>query len=292
MPNLSSLSSVTTTATALSNLVLVTPQNTIGYQPISKPVATGPSAPNPPTLVFHYEGEQTVTIESDITDHYIEDNTSIQDQIALRPIVITTHGFIGELNDVAPSFLQPIQNIANKLTIISAYTPSLSVTALIAYAEAFQLYQVAQNLETTAISAWSSLSGSGGENVIGSSGIGSTVNLNTGQVSNNQTKQQTAFQQFFAYWNNRNLFTVQTPWAVFQNMAIQSVRAVQDADTRMITDFQVRFKMIRIASTATTTGTLAQILQGRLNAQASGTVDLGTNNVKPSIPLSTALGSQ
>src|SRR6185312_16330550 len=159
------LSTVTTSAQALSNLVLVSPQKTQGYQPQAPGVAPGLPVPasQPPALLFHYEGEQSVSIESDVTDHYVEDNTAVQDHIALRPETITVHGFIGELNDVVPTALVPLQILANKLTTISSYTPQLSVTALLAYNTAFALYQTAANAANSAVSAWNALSNGGGE---------------------------------------------------------------------------------------------------------------------------------
>ncbi len=268
MPNLSTLSPITTTATALSNLVLVSPQKTIGYQPQNGIAKNGKTSLTKPALLFHYEGEQTVTLESDITDHFVEDNTAIQDQISLKPEIISTHGFIGELNDVAPAILAPVQLLANKLVTVGAYLPSLSITALLAYNEAFQIYQVASNAANSAIAAWSALTGTGGESVVGSNGI---------QVQASQTKQQFYFQQFYAYWRARTLFTVQTPWAVFQNMAIKSLRAIQDAETNVITDFEVSFKMIRLASTVTLTASEAAILQGRLANQSAGVTNQGTS---------------
>lgn len=281
MPNLSSLAPITTAATALSNLVLVSPQSVVGYQPQGAPLGNGQTQQNPPALLFHYEGEQTAALKSDITDHYIEDNTAIQDQIALKPEMITTHGFIGELNDIAPFGLQTVQAIANKLTTINAYTPVLSVTALLAYNEAFQLYQIASNAANSAVAAWSSITGSGGTSVIGSNGLA---------AQSNQNKQQQAFQQFYGYWRNRILFTVQTPWAVFQNMAIDELRAIQDETTNVITDFQITFKMMRFASTQSG-NTLSGSFQGRLFAQASSLTNLGTSTPVPSIGLSQGLAN-
>lgn len=276
MANLSSLAPITTTATALSNLILVSPQATIGYQPQNNPAS--PTLQQPPALLFHYEGEQTATLESDITDHYIEDNTAIQDQIALRPEQITTHGFIGELNDVAPAALALVQQLADKLTVISAYTPVLSETALIAYAQAFQLYQVGANAVNSAVSTWGALSGTGGESVINGQGI---------TLQANQNKQQAMFQQFYGYWKNRALFTVQTPWAVFQNMAISRFRAIQDAETRVITDFEVTFKIIRLAQSITTVP-ITQV-QGRLDSQSAGVTDLGTSTPASGMSLTSGL---
>lgn len=274
--DLASLSNATNAAVGLSNLILVSPQKTVGYQPQNAPSYANNTAAQPPALLFNYEGEQTVTLTSDVTDHYIENNTAIQDQVALKPEVITTSGFVGELNDVAPAALIPVQVIAEKLVAIGGYTPQISETAALAYANAFQLYQVSQNLANTAVSSWASLTGAGGLSVINGSGV---------QTQENQTKQQTYFQQFYGYWKNRTLFTVQTPWAVFQDMIIQNLRAVQDAETRMITDFEVTFKLMRFASSQIQSNVALYdntSFQNRLGSQGADQVDLGTNNLQPS----------
>ncbi len=271
--SLSALTPITTTATALSNLILVSPQATLGYQPTNPPNPDGtPStAQLPPAFLFHYEGEQSIQLQSDITDHYIEDNTALQDQISLKPPVISTHGYIGELTNIPPLPLAAVKAIANKLTIVSAYTPALSASALIAYNTAFQLYQTAQNAANSAVSAWTSITGTGGESVI-------SGNYNVPvQSQPNQTAQQQAFQQLYGYWATRTLFTVQTPWAVFKNMAIMSMRPIQSSDDSTISDFEMSFKQIRIAQTATTGGTLGANLQGRAASQAAPVANLGTS---------------
>lgn len=270
----SAVSNVTAGATLASNAIgtltgflIATPQTTLGYQPQS---AATPLAINIPgigtknssnilpgwnlaykSLIFNYEGENTSTLESDITDHYVENNVATQDQIALRPVIITTQGFIAELNDT-PGFtgqVNAIQNsftaaqtAANKLGLQSGYLPALSPGALVAYNEAVFAFNNAQALISSGIGLASSLLGTAGESVI---------NGTTFAPANNQNKQQAAYQNFYGYWVNRVLFTIQTPWAVFTNMAIQRLHAVQGADTNTITDFEVTFKQIRYASTAT-----------------------------------------
>lgn len=291
MADLSALSTATTSATALSNLILVSPQKTIGYQPQNPtlPDGTPSGAQQPPAFLFDYEGEQSVNLESDITDHYIEDNTAIQDQISLKPVIVNSHGFIGELNDVAPVGLQTLKLIADKLVTIGAYTPSLSITAQVAYDNAFQLYQVAQNAANAAIASWSSLNGTGGENVIDGENILGKVGTQNSFLKS-QNKQQTAFQLFYGYWTARTLFTVQTPWAVFENMALKTLRAVQDPETKVVTDFEVSFKQIRTAKTYGSTP-LSDVSQGRLINQSSLVTDLGTSTPPPAMSLSSGLGS-
>lgn len=272
------LSLLSNAASSLSNLIVASPQTTIGYQPMNQTGNNSSLASKigsalglqnllnqtPKSLLFHYEGEQTVSLESDITDHYIEDNTAIQDQIALKPVMITTHGFIGELNNVPPPALAALQNVAQKLTVLNPYVPNISTTAINAYNTAFQAYQTANALVNSASSAWSSLAGTGGESVIGSSGLNKQPNQNL---------QQTMFQQFYGYWNTRTLFTVQTPWAVFQNMSIYKLRAIQSEETNVITDFEVTFKQIRTASTLLTQ---PKVQSSVLAAQASAVTNLGT----------------
>lgn len=289
MPNLSSLAPITTAASALSSLVLVTPQSTSGYQPLNPPNADGKlnTAALPPNFLFNYEGEQSLTLTSDITDHFVENNRAIQDQIALKPEVYVTRGFIGELNDIAPFALQPLKIAADKLTTISAYTPQLSTTALLAYNEAFLAYQIAANAVNSAVSAWSSIGNLAGfgssQSIIGDNG------LTTGNMQN---KQQIAFQLFYGYWNQRILFNVQTPWAVFQNMAIMSLRAVQHEETNVITDFEVQFKRIRTAITLSTgvTGIVAQ--QARAASQSSTLTNNGSSTPGPTDSLASKLPTQ
>lgn len=292
--SLSALQAGTTSALSLGNLVLVTPSQTLGYQPLNPPGNDGkPSAKAPPpTLLFNYEGEQSIQLESDITNHFVEDNTSIQDQIALRPITFTTEGYIGELNDVVPELLKPLKFVADKLSSINTYVPQISASAQTAYNAAFFQYQSAENIRNAAVSAWSSLiTGGGGTNTIGNDGLGGAFDSGTGSIANNQNKQQVAFQQFFGYWDSRTLFNIQTPWAVLTNMAIKSLSAVQDAETRMISTFKVTFTKIRTAKSVSFSGNLEKLFQSRGGPQSSKLVNLGTSAGQPSTSVAAGLSS-
>lgn len=264
MSDISALAQGVAGINALSGLVLITPQVNNSYQP-QNPFGTSSEQQPPPAFLFHYEGENSVTLESDITDHYIEDNTPIQDQIALKPEGINTHGFIGELNNVPPSIATPAKNILDKLTSIGAYTPALTTTALNAFNTATQLYSTAENASNAAVSAVASL----------------TKNSSTGASSGTQTKQQVAFSTFYGYWQNKILFTVQTPWAQFKNCAIKSLRAIQDAETRVISDFEVSFKVMRFATIVTVNNGITSDFQGRAAAQGADLVNLGSSTPPP-----------
>ena len=248
MGNISSLADISSAAGGLSGLILVTPQQNSGYQPQNLLVSNLSPQQLPPGFLFDYEGEQTVTLESDITDHFVENNTVINDQIALHPELITTQGFVGELNDIVPAPLKPLKAVADKLMVVSAYTPVLTAAAILAYDEAAFAYSVAINTANAVVSAWKSVS--------------------------TQNKQQKAFQLFYGYWQMRTLFTIQTPWAIFDSMAIKTIKSVQDEKSEGVTNFECTFKKIRFAAIGN--NTVYSDFQGRSAAQASGLVDNGT----------------
>lgn len=277
--NLGPLTTGATAASSLASLALAIPLSsnpsaTKGYQPLNPPQSNGllNLGPLATALLFHYEGENTAVMESDITDHYVESNVAIQDQIGLKPEVVTVSGFIGELTNVVPAVLKPLQTIANTLVTIDAYTPSLSVTALNAYNQATLLYENATSIAQSAVSAWSSIAQGGGSNISGSG-----VFTPASQIA--QNNQQKMFSALYGYWYNRVLFNVQTPWAIFTNMAIQRLRPVQDSETRTVTNYEVTFKKIRTANTVTNPP--PPIGQGRNQDQATPNSNLGTSTGGP-----------
>jgi hypothetical protein len=260
MMDISRLANATNQITGLANLIVVAPQQTIGYQPQL-------SSQKP--LLFHYEAENTINLESDITDHYTEDNSAINDHIALRPEQVTVRGFIGELNDVVPEELQVLKTASEKLVAIGSFVPQLSESALNAYNNAWYLYNVGKSAFNAAVSAYSTLDK-------GSQVSQPVVSANGISNGKTQNQQQLYFQQFYGYWHDRVLFTVQTPWAVFENMAIKNLRVLQDADTAVISDFEITFKMIRYAKTIRVADR-----EGRLFSQGSSLLDLGTSTPSP-----------
>ncbi len=283
--SLANISNAQNTALALSNLVLVTPQD-LGFQPQNpkNPDGTLSKAEPPPALLFHYEGEQSITIEAEVTDHYVEDNTAVQDHIALRPEIVNTQGFIGELNNVPNKFTGVFKEVADRLTTVTAFAPKLSATAQNVFNQASAAFSLAKTVANSAVSAWSSLSGKPASNI-------STIGENGLVVGENQNKQQVAFQQFYGYMQSRTLFTVQTPWCVIQDMALIRLHPVQDSTTRQMTTFEVSFKRIRTAKTQISNRFGIRALDGRAAQQAASLLDLGTSSPIQSKSLTSAFGS-
>lgn len=261
--DLNALNTATTTAAGIG-AILASAKNTVGITPMNADpqvsalslAQSTTSIFNPQSFLFHYNGEESVVLESDITDHYVESNKAIQDHIAKKPITYSVTGYIGELNDVLPSVLAPLKLAAETLILLAPYTPELTITAIEAYNTAFQAYQIARNAINVGIAAYGLISGRGTQN-----------------------KQQSAFTQLEAYYNNNTLFKVQTPWRIYQNMAIKSMKAVQSAETNTISDFEITFKQMQFAATYQQAAAL--LASGRAGEASASVTDLGVNTLNP-----------
>ncbi len=84
---------------------------------------------NPPPgiagFLFNVVDEDGAELESDITDHYVEDNTAVQDQIALRPEVVTVTGQIAELVKTVPT-AKNVSRVVNPLPLVPGLEPVFS----------------------------------------------------------------------------------------------------------------------------------------------------------------------
>lgn len=243
------LTTILNKVSSISSIVAITPQDKIGirFQGETK------------GFLFDIVDEETATLQSDITDHFAEDNVFLQDHIAIKPTVITVRGFIGELTDKVPEGLESLQLAKEKLYALSAFTPSLSVAALRAYNTGLQIYNVGKNAVKAAESAFGFFTGAAPE----------------------QTAQQKAFIKFKDAFEKRQLFEVQTPWALYKSMAIQSLKVTQTGESKHISDFELSFKEIRLAKNLRSFGQLKELtFNGRTINQMSALINKGLSSPK------------
>jgi hypothetical protein len=233
-------------AAGLGGLALATPQQTVGYVPQSADL------PTPPAFLFDIEDENSLDLDSDLSNHWIENNTSISDQWALRPEMVTVHGNIAEVTDIPPVLPAEIKLAREVLGGIGLFNPQISQTAQLAIDTAVQTYQAINNVANSAVSAWGSL-------------------INGSRI---QTRQQQVWQMFYGYWKSRTLWTIQTPWGILTDMAPLKIRAVQGGETRTISEFIVTFQKMRFASTQST---LISDLAGRAAQQGAAALEQGTS---------------
>lgn len=206
---------------------------------------------NPPPGVagylFNIVTDDAVDLESEITDHFIENNTAIQDHIALKPEIISVRGLVAELAGIQPT-QGNISQQTNALPEIPGYLPEFTDGVV----QTMVQMEIEPERQQAAISDSQSLFG--------------YYNSRSPQEPN-QTKQSYVFGYFYQLWKGRQLFSVETPWGIWNNMAIMSLNATQGEDTRTVSDIRIQFKRISKVETVTITpGNLA----GRATLQRSG----------------------
>lgn len=179
-------------------------------------------------FVFDYEGETTVHQQSEITDHYSEQNTFVNDNAAQKPARIVLCGFVGEIvANPNVGVLGAIAAFQGKLTTLNAmlgkYTPG-AVQKLRALAT--QATGVVNKIDNAISRA---------QNVVGLF-VGSSAAA---------TKQEKAYQQLYALWANNTIFTLATPFTYFRSVMIESMTFTQPEDTKQWSEISVTVKEVR-----------------------------------------------
>lgn len=76
---------------------------------------------------FDVRTEETIEAGSDITDQYVEDNSAIQDHVAINPVEITLTGFIGEkVYKPQDLYTSKARDLVRKFNPITSFVPPLS----------------------------------------------------------------------------------------------------------------------------------------------------------------------
>lgn len=179
--------------------------------------------------VFDTRGEEEVGLESEITDNWVEDNTTTQDHIGLKPRTITLSGYVGELTNKVKPEEKLVARADSMLSGVSAFLPELTTSAQYVMNRAREVYGIYEKANRTVDRLEDFLEGI--------------------PVPEEVSNQQKVYGKFEEIWANRRLVTVYTPFGAFNNMAIQSLNARQDEDTSFISSFSVTFKQIRKVET-------------------------------------------
>ena len=185
-------------------------------------------------FLFDVPDRESIDLSSDITDHFTEDNSFINDHIVRKPITITLTGFTGELVfEKAEGVAGAVQEIQNRLSTVPAYLPEWTDGAL----------QTVQNAVSQAQAAVSAINQTLDR-------VQNVVGLFDGEGPED-TRQQKAYQELFALWQSQDLVTVQTPWAYFDSMVISMISLSQTGDSKEISDISVSIKEFRVAEVKT-----------------------------------------
>ncbi len=183
-------------------------------------------------LAFDYAGEVKAELSADVTEHYMEDNSFVQDHVALRPKRVTMKGIIGELVagpqlSGVPGFLQSLQS---GLTTLPAYLGGYAPEQATKLAKTVTQVQKISSQLTAVYST--------GKNIL-------SLFKNSAP---SPTRQGQIYAALEAYFEQRVPFTIVTPFRVYNNMVIEALIAVQPEDTKFLSEFTITLKEIRKAS--------------------------------------------
>lgn len=183
-------------------------------------------------FAFDYKGDDTVMMENEATDHWLEDNTAVQDHIGVKPNMVTLRGFVSELalsSSLLSSISTALNAVQNTLTRVNVYTGSYTPGAVVAMQKSItQAQNIAVQIEQAVARA---------------AQLASFF-----QNGPAMTKQQAAYFQLSSLRIARVVFTVFTPFQVFDNMVIVSLKATQSEKTKTMSDFSVTLKQLNFSS--------------------------------------------
>ena len=184
-------------------------------------------------FVFDIPKETRIDLKTESTDHFAEDNSTIQDHIALRPTIITTGGFVGELKYEQDDPKSPITELAEKLVVINSYIPVLTNAAR-SVRNGIQTAQ-AEKLSLETLGA----------------ATNSAVDIFSAYQTLNppDTEQAKAFNFFRAVRDSRQLVAIDTPYGFFNNFIVDTLTATQPEQSKSISDFNITLKEFRTVQT-------------------------------------------
>lgn len=219
---------------------------------------------------FHVPESEQVKMQSEITDHYIDTGSAVQDHIARRPIVITLRGYQGEYYYT----VHPIENMISKvvpvLSLVKEFKPKLDpVTERIKKRREEQpLIQLSLDGKKYTKTY---------ENKIFDKEFNAIDLFKLFQdLYKLKSAQTRAFYFFQALWESEALFSVETRWKRYDNMIIQDVTPLGDNNAD-ITDFSVSFKQISITTSKVES---VKNAAGRLKEQAAQVTKKGIDKGK------------
>ena len=203
-----------------------------------------PKDSNITALHLQITGNESMSLQADITDNYVENNIAYQDHIALKPMIYTVEGEVGELtwykNDPQNSM---IGAVAQKLAPVVSFAPSVCKFASTVQDKAMKIIGVVDSLDNAFSRFWGFLSND-------------DVN----------TEQKKVFKYLQALWASRTPINIKTPWKKLENYVIQNVEFSQSDRTVDKSKIKISFKEFK--TTASRVGSFdVKKYMGRGSAQ-------------------------
>lgn len=171
-------------------------------------------------------GEETLTAENDVTDHYVESNIAYQDQITIKPKIYTVQGEVGELVWYQKDTIsQKVGQVAQRLEGVVSFLPLRS--------RSFQqmkkkVMKAAQLIDTA-----------------------SNILDRFDTLTPDMTNQQQAYNWLLFWRNIRAPLLIKSPWGFLEGYVVTSLRMTQPRETKDKSLISITFKEFRTTSVTT-----------------------------------------
>ena len=194
--------------------------------------------------------QNNLSLKSEITNHYTEENYWINDHWAINPPQYTVSGLIGELIYTVPTgWAKKIESLYSYsglglLSVISPVLGSYTSSVLNITRKVQSVVDKYSNIAKKAFNQFYNF-------------------LNKNNIK--KTNQRKVLDTLESIMNNRQLVTVVTPYGTYNNLAIIAINIRQDQDSKYVSNLEVTFQKWRSVEEYT-----KDIEQEKLNAEITG----------------------
>lgn len=188
---------------------------------------------------FNIPEREQIKMQSDITDHYTDSNNAVNDHIARKPITVTLTGVQGEYFYSVNKIEDMLSKVIPTLALVKQFLPKLPDGAK------QKLLKKYQNLAITDKTP-EALQTSSNKNEINNIDLFSLFQ-SLYKVTSSQTR---AYLFLKALWQSKALFSVETTFEKFDNMAVIDLTPLRN-DSADMAEFTVTFKQMNFAQTLT-----------------------------------------
>ena len=214
---------------------------------------------------FHVPEKEQIKMQSDVTDHYVDNGTPVQDHIAKKPITITLNGFQGDYFYSVNQIEDTLAKVIPTLALVKQFIPRLPDSTKQKLAQKYLQSSINKEIPVA-------LQNNGTEYTLNSIDLFKLFQ----DLYKLKSPQTRAFFFLESLWNSNAIFTVETTWKRYNNMLITDITPVRDNNAD-ITEFSVSFKQIN------TTASLVQSLEnatGRTRQQLAQIANKGVDKGK------------
>lgn len=196
---------------------------------------------------FHVPQTEMVNFENEVTDHYTDTNSAIQDHIVQKPITITVSGLVGDYFYSNNEIEDMVALITPTLALVKEFLPNITDKTVKRLTDAQSSHINLPNIQIPDENVYLQLRSEKNFEF-------NIVDLfklfqNLYKIKSAQTR---AFIFFECLWKSRARFSVETTWKRYDNMIVQRVQAKRDNNAD-ITEFSITFKQISLVGVYTET---------------------------------------